>query len=98
MYRSEIMNEDILEPSDYPSAERKIEESGWTLSTYVVEGASRLNSKKMCDLYVEVTAPSGEVWAENRGPIVSADGLIEAEGALKTAKWVKDHWSEVPHS
>ncbi|MDO4857931.1 MAG: hypothetical protein Q4A17_08300 [Thermoguttaceae bacterium] len=98
MYRSEVMNETVMETSDYPLAEQELDQNGWVLSTYALEGSTRLSSHKLCDIWVEVVSPSGERWTDNRGPIFSADGLAEAEAALKTAKWVKAHWDEVSHN
>lgn len=95
MYYSEMLAETTMEPADYQEAERELTENGWTLSTYVVEGSSRLGSHKLCDIWVEVVSPDGERWAENLGPIHTEDGIHEAEAALKTAQWAKDHWTEV---
>lgn len=98
MRYSQMLNETEMTADDYPLASMAIEENGWLLSTYPVEGATRVNSHKLCDIHIQITSPEGEVWTENRGPIYTNDGLIEAEGALKTAKWVKAHWAEVMQS
>lgn len=98
MHSSKIMNEEIMEATDYPAAEREIKEDGWVISTYPSEGSSRLGGYKLCDLCVEVTSPDGKTWAENRGPIYTETGSREAESAIQTARWIKDHWAEVVNS